>query len=75
MYLKVQNRNTHSDLADNLPDLRFESHVQHTVSFIEYKISAPFQIRLSHVEDIQKTARRGDDDLTSILQSSDLRPL
>lgn len=46
---------TYPNLFHYLADLRFKSHVQHAVSFIQYQISATTQISLAALQKVNET--------------------
>ena len=48
---------THPDLFNNFPDLRFKPHVQHAVSFIQNEVSAPTQICFLTFQEVDQTTR------------------
>lgn len=46
---------TNPNLFHYLADLRFKSHVQHAVSFIQHQISATTQISLTTLQEVNET--------------------
>ena len=54
------------------PDLRFESHVQHTISLIQSQVSHAFQTHTGSVHDVDETAGRGHQKVAPTLQFTQL---
>ena len=52
-------------MVHNFPNLRLEAHVQHSVSFIQHKISAPSEVCLSCLKEVDEPSRSGDADLNT----------
>ena len=61
-----------ADLADDLADLGFKSHVKHPIRFIKHQVRHPTQIRLPALQHVNQAARRGDDYFDAVLQFADL---
>lgn len=66
----IANNQTYSDLVDDFPDLGLEAHVQHSVGLIQHEISAPAEIRLSCLEEVDEPSWSGDADLHTLKQKS-----
>lgn len=64
-----------TNLADDLADLRLETHVEHAVGLVENEVSDAAEVRLLRLEHVDETAGRGDDDLHAALEVADLRAL
>ena len=64
-----------ANLADDLANLRFETHVQHTISFVENKVGHASEIGLAGFEHVNETARSGDADFHAPSEVSDLATL
>ena len=52
-----------ADLADDLPDLRLETHVQHAIRLVHDKICDTTEVRLLSLEHVDQSTGRGDDDV------------
>ena len=64
-----------SDLGDNLPDLRLESHVEHSVGLVHDEVRDSSEVDLARLEHVDQSSGGGDDDLGSSLEVSDLSSL
>ena len=64
-----------SDLADNLANLRLETHVQHAVSFVHDKIRNPAQVGFLRLEHVDQSAGGRDHNLDTTLEVADLGAL
>ena len=64
-----------SDLANNLSDLRLETHVQHSVGFVHNEVGDTSQVGLVLLKHVDKTTRSGDHNLDTALKVTDLRTL
>ena len=62
--------NTYPNLANNLPDLWFKTHVKHTISLIDNKVGGSAQVRHVFFEQINQSARRSNTDLSTCQASS-----
>ena len=56
----------------NLLNVRFESHVYHPISFVEYDVSAPIEDQIVILQDVDETTRSGDDNLAAKTQLESL---
>ena len=70
---KEQRLSLQRQCVENLIDLWSESHVEHTVGFIEYQDLDREQIDRPIPHMVQQTPRSGNDDIRPLAQSSDLR--
>lgn len=64
------NNTTYPDLVNYLADLRFKSHVQHAVSFIQHQVSATTQISLTTLQEVNETTWGGDANLNTLDKNS-----
>lgn len=64
-----------SNLGDNLPDLRFETHVQHSVGFVHDKVGDSLKVGLAALEHVDQSTGSSDNDFGTSLQVSDLLTL
>jgi hypothetical protein len=64
-----------SNLGDDLPDLRFETHVQHSVGFVHDKVSDSLEVGLAALEHVDQSTGSSDNDFGTSLQVSDLLTL
>ena len=64
-----------TDLADNLANLRLETHVKHAVGLVHDKVSDTTKVRLARLEHVDKTTRGGNHDLHTTLEITDLGAL
>ena len=68
-----------SDLGNNLANLRLETHIQHSIGFVQSQVSHTSQIGLGSVgtlgHEIDKTAGSGNHDLSTVSQVSGLLAL
>lgn len=58
-----QNLTIGSDLADDLADLGFETHVQHSVGLVEHQISATLEGSSASLQEIDQSSGRGNENL------------
>ena len=70
-----QRLSVRSDLGDNLPDLRLESHVEHSVGLVHDEVGHSSEVDLAGLEHVDQSSGGGDDDLGSSLEVSDLSSL
>lgn len=56
---------TYPNLFHYLADLRFKSHVQHTVSFIQHQIGATTQISFTTLKEVNEATWGSDANLDS----------
>lgn len=56
---------SYPNLVNNFTDLRFKSHIQHSVSFIQHQICAPAQVSLSSFQEVNKPPWSCNADLNS----------
>lgn len=61
-----------SDLADDLPDLGLETHIQHTISFVHDQVRHTTQVSLAGLKHVDKAAGSGDHDLNASGEVSNL---
>ena len=64
-----------TNLTDNLADLRFEAHVEHTVGFVHDEVGYAFEIGLTAFEHVNEATGRGHADLDAPLKITDLHAL
>lgn len=64
-----------ANLADDLPDLRLKTHVEHTVSLIEDEVGDTPQVGLARLEHVNQTAGSGNADLDTASKVTDLTTL
>ena len=64
-----------SDLRDNLSDLGFETHVQHSVGFVHDQVGDSLEVGSTRLEHIDQSTWGGDTDLNTLREISDLRTL
>ena len=64
---------THSDLVDDLADLRLEAHVEHAVGLVEHQVGGAPQRDLAHLQVVQQAARRRDHHLSAYMTDSTVR--
>ena len=64
-----------SNLANDLANLRFETHVEHAISFIENQVGYTTKVSLSHLEHIDQTSRSGNADLDTTSEITNLTAL
>lgn len=64
-----------ANLADNLADLRLETHVEHTISLVENEVSDTTKVSLAGLEHVNQTTRSGDTDFDTTSEISDLLTL
>lgn len=57
------------------PDLRFKTHVEHTIGFIHHKIGHTTKVGLLGFKHVNETTRGGDDNFHSALKITNLRTL
>lgn len=62
--MKVSHQ-TYPYLFHYLADLRFKTHVQHAVSFVQHQIGATTQVCFPTLQKINKTTRGSDADLNT----------
>lgn len=62
---------TYPNLFHYLADLRFKSHVQHAVSFIQYQISATAQVSLAALQKVNETTWGCDANLNTLERIGD----
>ena len=60
------------DLRDDLPDVAFKAHVQHSIRLIEHQVRHPTHVGLSSVQEVKQSARCCDDYVHSVSQHSPL---
>ena len=63
----------HSDLVDDLADLRLEAHVEHAVGLVEHQVGGAPQRDLAHLQVVQQAARRRDHHLRAYTTDSTVR--
>lgn len=61
-----------ANLANDFADLRFETHVQHSVSFVHHKIGNPSEIGFLRLQHVNKPARGSNDDFNTTLKITNL---
>jgi hypothetical protein len=61
------------DLADNLADLRLETHVQHAVGLVHDQVCDSTKIGFLRFEHVDQATGGGDNDLDPALQIANLR--
>lgn len=59
-------KKTYSDLVDNFPNLWLKAHVQHSVGFVQYKVSTPAEVCLSSFKEVDEPSWSGDADLHTL---------
>ena len=64
-----------TDLTNNLANLRLETHVKHTVSFVKDKVSHTTEVRLLSFQHIDETTRGCNDDFNTALKVTNLGAL
>ena len=64
-----------ADLADDLANLRLETHVQHTISLVHDEVGDTPKVGLARLQHVNETTRGGDDDLNTTLKVADLGAL
>ena len=64
-----------ANLADNFPDLRLETHVEHTVCFVHDEVSNAAEVRLVRLQHINQTPGGCNNDLHAALQIANLGAL
>ena len=64
-----------TDLADNLADLGFETHVQHAIRLVHDEVGDTPEVGLARLEHIDKPTGGSDDDLDTALEVTDLGAL
>ena len=64
-----------ANLANDLANLRLETHVQHAVGLVHDKVSDTTKVRLARLEHVDKTTRGGNHDLHTTLEITDLGAL
>lgn len=57
---------TYPNLFHYLADLRFKSHVQHAVSFIQHQIGATAQVSLTTLQEVNEATWGGDANLNTL---------
>lgn len=62
-----------ANLADDLANLRFETHVQHPVSLVHDQVGHTTQVSFASLEHVNQSSRCSDDDFNSTLKITDLR--
>lgn len=63
----------HVDTLDDLSDLRLETHIQHSVGFVEDEVLDVGERDLASVNQVDQSTWSGGEQITSSVQSSDLR--
>ena len=61
-----------SNLFENLLDLRLESHVEHSVGFVENEVGDSSEVRLARLDHVDESSRSSDDNFGSSLEISNL---
>lgn len=64
---------TYSDLFNDLADLRFKTHVKHSVGLVEHQVRAAAQIGFPRFQEVDEAAGRSDHDLHTALDVSQLQ--
>ena len=64
-----------ANLADDLADLRLETHVEHTISLVENEVGNAAKVGLSRLEHVDQTTRSGNTHLDTASEISDLLTL
>lgn len=64
-----------ADLADNLPDLGLETHVQHTIGLVHDEVGDTAQVCLARLKHVNQATGGRDDDLNTTLKITDLGTL
>lgn len=62
-----------SNLADDLANLRFETHVQHPVSLVHDQVGHTTQVSFASLEHVNQSPRCSDDDFNTTLEITNLR--
>jgi hypothetical protein len=62
-------------LADDLPDVPDEAHVEHAVGLVEHQMLGPAQVNAALLHEIEKPARRCDQNVDAALHGLGLHPL
>lgn len=52
----ISKKKTYPDLINNFSNLRLKTHVQHSVSFIQYKVGAPAEVCLSSLKEVNQSS-------------------
>uniref|UniRef100_A0A182IQR0 Uncharacterized protein n=1 Tax=Anopheles atroparvus TaxID=41427 RepID=A0A182IQR0_ANOAO len=68
-----ENLSIRAHLLEDLADLRLEAHVQHAVGFVQHEVRDALERRGARLEEVDQSARRGDDDLYAAAQIGRLR--
>ena len=69
-------KSAYPDLFNYLADLRFKSHVQHAVSFIQHQIGAATQISFTTLQEVNEPTWGSDADLNTFKKrTSKKRPI
>jgi len=53
-------------------DVVYEAHVEHPVGFVQHKMADGLQADVTLVNEVEQTPRRGDEDIDTLLQCTDL---
>lgn len=64
-----------ANLANDLSDLGFETHIKHTVSFVHDEVSYAAKVCLLGLQHVDQTAWGSDSDLDASLEVTNLRAL
>ena len=64
-----------ANLTNNLANLRLETHVQHAIGLIENKVGNTAEVGLARLQHVDKPTGRGDADLDTPREVTDLRAL
>lgn len=64
-----------ADLADNLPDLGLETHVQHTIGLVHDKVGDTAQVGFARLKHVNQATGGRDDNLNTTLEITDLGAL
>ena len=64
-----------TNLSNDLPDLRLETHVKHTIRLVHDKVGDATKVGLLGLKHVDQPTRSGDHDLDTALQVTDLRTL
>ena len=64
-----------ANLADDFSNLRLETHIKHTISFIHNEIGYPTEVSFMSLKHVDKTTGGSDHDLDTALEVTDLGTL
>lgn len=64
---------TYANLSNDLANLRLETHVQHSVRFIQHQVRATPKVCHVHLQEVQQSARRRYTDMNAVPHCKCLR--